>query len=124
MDNTQKVMDETHDRWQANDWDYEEFLHHLTTKELVVVVLAKLNYQVENGGFDQWFENGYGDQSRATLDCLTVVGTETAKKAFELVGRALERRRNTVELNELDSLYYEINNQLMQDLERWVSTTN
>jgi len=41
-------------------------------------VLAKLNYQVGNGGFSQWVDNGYATLYLETREALTRIGTESA----------------------------------------------
>ena len=120
----ESIMEETHNRWQENGWSYSEFLSYLTTRELVVVMLAKLNYQVENGGFDQWFENGYGDHTSATFAALRAVNTNVARMVSELVSEAVSRRQDRDgDYDDLDSKYYGVNSQLVEDLEQWASTT-
>lgn len=43
----------------------------LTTRERQAQVLAHLNYQVQNGGFSQWVDNGYAsEEGRAVLKIL------------------------------------------------------
>lgn len=49
-------------------------------------VLAKLNYQVCNGGFSQWVYNGYAILIKETRDALKRMSTETSWKLWTMVG--------------------------------------
>lgn len=57
----------------------------LEENEMFVSALAAFNYQVENGGIMQWFDNGYD----VTIDALEEFIT-TLIKANELAGRPVE----------------------------------
>lgn len=60
-DKHQQLMDQAYDRWQKNQhWSQEEFFDELTPAEKFAVAFGNLNYQVENGGFGQWWGNDYG----------------------------------------------------------------
>lgn len=60
-DKHQQLMDQAYDRWQKNQhWSQEEFFDELTPAEKFAVAFGNLNYQVENGGFAQWWGNDYG----------------------------------------------------------------
>ena len=54
----QEISDQAHTRW-VKGMSFEEFLATCNEKEIVVVLIGKLNYQVENGGFVQWIDNGF-----------------------------------------------------------------
>lgn len=41
--------------------DFDAMFDRQSDKAKLVVALGKLNYQVENGGFAQWIDNGYAD---------------------------------------------------------------
>lgn len=56
----QRLMDAAYDRWKAHEgWRYENMLLTASGAERMAVLLGNLNYQVENGGFTQWVDNGY-----------------------------------------------------------------
>jgi len=61
----QKLMDEAYDFWKSKKGrcSYSQFLDEIHEKfspaHYNAVILGNLNYQVENGGFAQWFDNGY-----------------------------------------------------------------
>ena len=56
----QKLMDQAYDRWRAADgMGKQDFWDQLDAAEKIAVFAGNLNYQVENGGFMQWIDNGY-----------------------------------------------------------------
>ncbi len=56
----QKTVDNAYSKWDKNKkWDKKEFFNHLTFQEKLAVSLAGLNYEVQNGGFEQWIQNVY-----------------------------------------------------------------
>jgi len=55
----QKLIDEAYDFWSSKKCNYEEFVNSLSPLHAEAVILGNLNYQVENGGFIQWYENDY-----------------------------------------------------------------
>jgi len=56
----QAIIDQAYHAWRDHkDWDYPTFLSELSEMHRWVVTLKNLNYQVTNGGFFQWWENGY-----------------------------------------------------------------
>lgn len=54
----QQLMNEAYDRWE-NGMSKEDFLDQLSPQERFAVTTGNLNYQVENGGFQQWWGNDY-----------------------------------------------------------------
>ncbi len=135
-----------HAFWQITDDSYEDILKRFEKEPDVVdaMVLGKLNYQVENGGFAQWHDNGYSIAIKETLAAIKKIGTETAMKVYELVDsmseelRQLERakRRHAndrfrrdeddeepelsgIGLDNLDNRYYELNKQFVADIEAY-----
>lgn len=108
---------------------------HLKTSYLVLI----LHDQVFNGGFHQYFANGYGQFSKETIDALTEIGA--TKKAL-LLKRALDNvnadedtdvlfRKKLLDkdlknlflddglfelLNELDTEYYESEDEDLEQL--------
>ena len=62
----QKLMDKAYDdeRIRADkhyngNWSYNRMLNKASDVERFAVVLGNWNYQVENGGINQWVDNGY-----------------------------------------------------------------
>jgi len=51
------------------------------------VLLGNLNYQVENGGFCQWVDNGYGADVRAVRYVLQRLGADAGKAADAMLAR-------------------------------------
>ena len=86
----QELMDAAYERWQANDWSRDQFIMRLSWEEKVAVTIGNLNYQVCNGGFMQWHDNGYSQHTKELLEALNEVGTEAALAAVELVLRFVE----------------------------------
>jgi hypothetical protein len=133
----QKVMDAAYEKWQANrGWSYSDFVNHLDYLEKVVVVTGNLNYQVENGGFMQWHDNGYSEMSSILLSFLeNELETDAAINVAALV-RSCRYRYGQVDTkrekwgdhddyddpdtDDLSNQYYELNDALMNDLEAYV----
>lgn len=60
----QKLMDEAYELWEKYDiHSKKDFLNKVNEKlgelHFYAVITGNLNYQVENGGFIQWIDNGY-----------------------------------------------------------------
>ncbi len=127
----QRIINKAYDLWNDDDsWD--AFLLKLDVAPRDAVVIGKFNYQVENGGFHQWFDNGYGEKAETLLSALSNVGTGLATEVLKLVEQALKvyENRDTdedeeadyddgyrAELNKLDSAYYMINSRFMEECE-------
>lgn len=67
----QGLMDKAYAKWQKGG-DLEgksdaEFVAALDDMQELAVRVGNLNYQVENGGFSQWFSNSYGKRDLAWL---------------------------------------------------------
>ena len=63
----QAIMDIAYALWQSKEgqnWTHKEMLEQVTDGygfiSRLAVQLGNLNYQVENGGWIQWYDNGYG----------------------------------------------------------------
>ena len=54
-------MDSAYERWSGKNLNRASFLSLLTNYERIAVRLGNFNYQVENGGLQQWDSNGYSD---------------------------------------------------------------
>lgn len=82
----------------------------LTHGELAFCYIEELECEVNSGGFDSFFGNGYGDYAEETLNALEEVGSvefkgilEEAMKVFgEEYFSLLEERIHLIEVNEDD----------------------
>lgn len=63
-----------------NTLTYEELLHQLNTKQREALLLANLNYQIQNGGIQQWVENGYATAFPTLQITLNNIGTPLAQE--------------------------------------------
>lgn len=58
----QQIMDKAYELFRAHpEWQIADLFDHLSYVQRVAVALGNLNYQVENGGFTQWYFNGYAE---------------------------------------------------------------
>lgn len=134
----QQLMDTAYNRWNAElkNCSKIEFFDSLSAQERFAVHTGNLNYQVENGGFSQWGPtcNNYGTPETCAylLRALDRVGTPTAASVKLLLTKAQDAWKGYnpnkyreededdevfVRLNELDTEYYEVNEQFMRDCE-------
>lgn len=137
MDKTQALMDQAYARFKANrQWSKQDFWDQLDAQERIAVFAGNLNYQVENGGFMQWFDNGYAtDEVTGFLIRLCQrIGSPTSDKVEMILRDFLDhtRGRNSRDddaddwdslfelLEPLNTRYYEINNQFMSDVETYL----
>ena len=147
----EELMEEAYALWQKpenSDWSQDDFVSNLPSQaHKDAVVLGNLNYQVGNGGFQQWFDNGYGnrDTSYLIIELLPKIGTPTALEVQKLLRKArriqgniedAERRRSSGygdeedEYNEriyeqfepLDDAYYQLDDQFMIDAEKYLQS--
>jgi len=84
-DNWQVLMDAAYKKWEGKDWTYARFLVEIERKERIAVLLGNLNYQVENGGFRQWVDNGYALNAREIIAILMTIGGPGSIKVAEMV---------------------------------------
>lgn len=143
-------MDAAYERWQANErlareynplerelhWSKEQFRAQLSPQERLAVSIGNLNYQVQNGGWEQWGPHGnaYGtpDVRRYLHQLFERMNTKYATIAdallhsYERIGlrtnlddRAWERMAKRVE--PLSSAYYEIDDDLMDEVEAYMA---
>ena len=155
----QKLMDEAYDKWQDNDWTKQDFRNYISENmsraHLIAVQVGNLNYQVENGGFSQWHDNGYSMDLEDLISYCEEIGTEAcmkvktlleyvqnaidyfcieAEEAIQLLTRNLfdgyaETLREclwsqkTEQLNRYDQKYYDVNDDFLSDVERYLART-
>ncbi len=128
------------DEWFVSDIPYwysyvVNLPKHLQTTYLTVI----LESQVFNGGFDQYFANGYGQFARETIEALIEIGafkkSNLLENAFnlinddsisdeefrkELLNKTLKKLFKEENLNgpfiKLDDIYYDIEDENIGDL--------
>lgn len=82
----QTLMDGAYDRWQQSgkdgqkQWSYDQFLANLDAKERQAVLLGNMNYQIGNGGVQQWVDNGYACNAADLLVVLSLMDSPRAKE--------------------------------------------
>lgn len=82
----QDMMDLAYATWQQRPaWTYSEFIDELPPHIRCVALLGNLNYQVENGGFLQWCDNGYVACASDVLRALDWLGGEEAARVRAMV---------------------------------------
>lgn len=74
----QKLMDGAYEKWQGQKWTYSQFLANLDAKERQAVLLGNMNYQIGNGGVQQWVDNGYALKAVDLFDVLKLMGSPRA----------------------------------------------
>lgn len=71
-----------------------EWYNHIISlpeKERVVYTISVLDMEVNNGGFNQYFVNGYGQFARETIKSLELI---SACKTAEILTKALDNVQN------------------------------
>lgn len=146
-DRMQMHMDVAYDRWQkANalrterkeiSITKEEFWDTLSANERLAVFAGNFNYQVTNGGFQQWHDNGY-----ATSEVLAYLHRVCSRINSEISGKVdalltlFEEAKEMLDeedgymdgsdgaweqfsgnTSELDSDFYQINDKFLEEVE-------
>lgn len=94
-ENLQLVLDVAYARWQeGGDLEgasMEDWFNNLPEIEQLGVALGKFNQQVTNGGFNQWWGNGYAevmwDRLVGAVSGMKEMGLSTATKVDNLLER-------------------------------------
>lgn len=133
-DELQSLMTQAYDRWQASEWSKEEFWDQLDADERFAVMVGNLNYQVENGGFFQWWDNGYATPENVNylIRACDRVGTASAMDVKALLQHfrymiqhcdVNDEDNSPFEIlgDMLDTRYYKVNNQFLKDCEEYIS---
>lgn len=85
----QGLMDEAYARWQEggdlHGKSSRDFIAALPPLHRYAVMLGNLNYQVHNGGFNQWVDNGYAVVAEDLIEVLKLIGTRNAIKTISLI---------------------------------------
>lgn len=98
----QAVINVNYARWNGGDLDgksYEEFLEEISEEAAMLIALKNLNYQVENGGFCQWHDNGYSDDSELIISALKVLAGFNGSSAGSTIAEIID------EVNDIISFY-------------------
>jgi len=136
----QALMDAAYARWQANDrWSRDQFRDQLDAAERFAVSMGNMNYQVENGGWKQWWDNGYAVPEVVGYigRMLTQVDTETSKEVRAIMGEFWQEVESidpkSVDEDEwqdicavddeLSPRFYKINAQFLKDCEEYIQKT-
>lgn len=146
-DQFQNLMDKAYDIWQANpNLTTEQFIESVNEKHRPFVAFGKLNQQVENGGFQQYYDNGYNVMLKYAISMVKMLRSEESKKVLEILRevkvlyRQLDNKvqRNKhygiddhlsdlYEFNSLckfDDQYYELNDKVMDEIESYIKDNN
>lgn len=119
-----RAYDRWHSEWQ--DFTYGHFVNRLDYAERLAVLTGNLNYQVENGGWVQWFDNRYGDHASTIRSMLLpyVEKHPSVGEVVRLMDRAVilwnhhkDNDHWPDEFNTLDTAYYAINKTLLESLD-------
>jgi len=76
---------------ETNSSEWYNHIISLPEKERVVYTISILDMEVNNGGFNQYFVNGYGQFARETIKGLELI---SACKTAEILAKALDRVQN------------------------------
>lgn len=139
----QELMNSAYDNWKQNEkMDYNQFVATLDQSKRLAVLTGNLNYQVENGGFYQWHDNGYSSEAGQLLTLLSfytkvpVISEvcELVEKVLTLINEHGEPERDEwgnieedsqlhyyLDADRLDSKFYEINDDFMKEIEKILS---
>lgn len=89
----QELINAAYARWLDGDLErlrYDVFVEALDPEHREAVVLKNLNYQVLNGGFRQWYDNGYSSDAPYLCEVLTAMDTPASKAAAAIVEQAYD----------------------------------
>lgn len=120
----QAIMNKAYEGYKPS-MRYKDFLRSLDAKTAGLVALGNLNYQVENGGFHQWYSNGYHEGLPYLLPFLHDLGTVEATRVAIWASRvtqemtyAIEDDEDTAQLLDAhDEKYYAIQDKLLGQVE-------
>lgn len=76
---------------EASSAEWHNHIVNLPEKERVVYTVSILDMEVNNGGFNQYFVNGYGQFAKETIKSLELI---SAFKTAEILAKALDKVQN------------------------------
>ena len=86
----QALMDETYSEWQKEEnkgkgkWD---ILDNFSAAHQIAVTFGNFNYQVENGGLEQWIYNGYFHDDSENLIEYLEIGAEIDERCRTILDK-------------------------------------
>jgi hypothetical protein len=95
----QGLMDEVYNYWRSHSSGMTrlEACDHFGPAHRAAVQLGNLNYQVHNGGFMQWYNNGYWEEDIDDLFVLCSLGQTLSLALFGRLSLILTRVTNYIE---------------------------
>lgn len=134
----QALMDAAYDRWRATPGTTkEQFWATLSAAEEFAVFMGNMNYQVQNGGWEQWFDNMYGTDEVVyyILHTTKRMGTPAALMVHSILSEVMEVREAhdaddedeyedyRVVMNPLCDRYYDVDEAFMAECEAYLEAT-
>lgn len=137
-DRHQTLMNQACDRWQKDrTMSKADFFDSLDADERFAVHTGNLTYQVQNGGFMQWRDNGYATPEAVGYlrHTLTRMGSPAATEVRKLLDQfasfteACEDARRMDEdewdelraaLDPLDIAFYDVDETFLAECESWL----
>jgi hypothetical protein len=130
-----KLMNEAYKWWNSKSFEngYDWFIENLPREDWrAAVLLGNLNYQVENGGFEQWHYNGYVSQYERLRKYLEQVDCEVLRllNAFMVLVEKGLLDEDRVEFDEetahtlclaLDCTYYSRNQKFLDSCNQFLA---
>lgn len=123
----QELMTQACERWNRHpEWNTADLLDRISYAQRAAWLTGTLNYQVENGGFQQWCGNRYVEHAPALLRVLRAMGQQGFKAAEEVYYLVINAQRDYQASGEyfhgdsLDEKYYEISAQFLEECERFL----
>lgn len=92
----QNLMDQAYAKWDARTTNYNEFVDSLPKNERCAVLLGNMNYQVCNGGWIQWCDNGYCTELLALRKILLEMNTEMSNHIVVMLDKVAETLKDEV----------------------------
>lgn len=92
-DKIQALMDETYNEWRKDEnrdkskWDV---LGDFSVSHQVAVTFGNFNYQVENGGIEQWIYNGYCQDDAEKFIEFLEIGAETDDRCRNILDKVYQ----------------------------------
>jgi len=91
----QQLMNEAYDKWSSNkEWNYSDFVSNLDDLHRKAVLIGNMNYQVENGGWEQWYYNRYAEYADEVFKILE----DFAKDYPDIGGKVLNIFEEAIEV--------------------------
>ena len=92
----QTLMDQSYAKWDDNTATYNDFIASLPKNERYAVLLGNMNYQVCNGGWIQWCDNGYCTELMAIRKILIEMNTERSNHIAVMLNKVAETLKHEV----------------------------